>query len=184
MDKTVLAVVGMPGAGKSVAVEHILKRLAWPKVYFGGIVIDEIQKRGLEVNEANERKMREDLRTEHGMGAMAVLSLPKIKELLAASPAVLIESHYSWEEYTVLKKEFGDAFKVLAMYASPQTRAVRLAKRPERPLTAEEVRSRDHSQIENLHQGGPIAIADFTVVNEGTFDDLYRALDQVLDTLK
>jgi dephospho-CoA kinase len=184
MNKIVVAVVGMPGAGKSVAALHILKKTNWPKVYFGGIVIEEVKKRGLEVNEKNERAMREELRGAHGMGAMATLSLPKIKELLAHAAAVLIESHYSWEEYIILKENFSDDFKVLAIYASPATRMARLESRSERPLTPEQVTSRDISQIENLHQGGPIAIADYTIVNEGSFDELYRKIDAILHELE
>lgn len=180
MSKPVIAIVGLPGAGKTVAVEHVTQKTGWPKVYFGNVVIDEVKKRGLEVNEVNERTVREAIRAEHGMSACAILSLPKIKELLANANGIFIESLYSWEEYVVMKKEFSEDFKTIAIYASPATRIARLANRPERPLTATEVESRDYSQIENLHQAGPIARAEHTIVNEGTLADLYKNLDIIL----
>ncbi|MBI5221034.1 MAG: AAA family ATPase [Candidatus Liptonbacteria bacterium] len=180
MRPIVLAVVGLPGAGKTEASEYIVKKTNWGHVHFGNIVtVDEIKKRGLELNEENERMIREDLRAKGGMGVLAAMSLPKIKELFATS-SVLIESHYSWEEYIILKDAFGDDFRVLALFASPETRAARMAKRPHRPLTAEEFRSRDYSQIANLHQAGPIARADWMIINEGTVAELQKNIDQVL----
>jgi dephospho-CoA kinase len=82
-----------------------------------------------------------------------------------------------------MKKEFGDSFKVLAIYTSPEIRIKRMENRPVRPLTREEAISRDYSQIENLHQAGPIARADFMVVNEGTKEELYKEIDKIISKL-
>jgi dephospho-CoA kinase len=182
-DKIILAVVGLPGSGKTEAVEYIMKKTGWPKVYLGDATFEEMKKNGLEINEANERKTREDIRSRLGMGAYAILNLPKARELSKTSD-VLIESLYSWEEYLEFKKEFGVAFKVLAVYSSPATRISRLSSRPVRPLTKEEVQSRDYSQIENLHQAGPIARADFTIINENSKDDLCSQIDKIIITLQ
>lgn len=183
MNKIILAVVGLPGAGKTEVVDYLIKKTKWPKVYFGQGVLEEVSRRGLEISEKNEKKVREDLRAQYGMAAMAIINMPKIKKLFQTSN-VIIESHYSWEEYLELRKEFGGAFQVLAIYSSPETRIKRLAERPIRPLTSAEVISRDYSQIENLHQAGPIARADFTIINEGTREELYSKLDSFLQTLK
>jgi dephospho-CoA kinase len=183
MNKPVIAIVGLPGAGKTVSVEHTMRVTGWPKVYFGGVVMEEVQKRGLPVNEQNERSVREELRATHGMGMAATLSLPKVRSLLETSAGVFIESLYSWEEYVIMKKEFGEDFKVIAIYSSPATRIARLEKRPERTLTPQEVESRDYSQIENLHQAGPIARAEYTIVNESDMEKLYSGLDEILTNL-
>ena len=53
-----------------------------------------------------------------------------------------------------------------------------------RPLKEEELISRDYSQIENLHQAGPIARADWTVVNEGSKEDLDKELDKIIFQIK
>jgi len=182
MSKIILAIVGLTGAGKTEVTEHIIKKTGWPKVYFGDVTFDEMKKEGLEVNEANERKTREGIRAKLGMGAYAILNLPKIKELFETS-SVIVESLYSWEEYLEMKKEFGDSFKVLATFSSPETRIDRMISRPVRPLTKEEMISRDYSQIENLHQTGPIARADIMIVNEGTKEDLYKQIDEVIRKL-
>lgn len=182
MNKTILAVVGLPGCGKTEATQYLMQITGWPKVYFGQAVLDEVAKRNLPQNEQSEKLVREDLRQIHGMAALAIVNLSKIKELYKKS-SVVVESLYSWEEYLVMKQEFGANFKVLAVYASPATRIKRLSSRPQRPLTAEQVQTRDYSQIENLHQAGPIARADFTIVNEGTIEDLKKHIAGILNIL-
>lgn len=182
-NKVILAVVGLAGAGKTESTEYLIKKMGWPKVYFGQPVMDEVARRSLPINEANERLVREELRTQHGMAAMAILSIPKIKELFASS-SVILESLYSWEEYLAIKEEFGDSFKVLAIYSALSTRVERMKVRPFRPLSEADLISRDESQIENLHQAGPIARADWTIVNEGIKEELQRKIDEVLKNLK
>ena len=182
MPNLVIAVVGLPGAGKTETVNYIMSKTGWPKVYLGDATFDILRQRNLPFTQENEKPVREELRKQYGMAAYAILSLDKIKQLHASS-IVIVESMYSWEEYLTLRKEFGDDFKVLAVYASPATRTKRLINRPERPLTPAELEARDFSQIENLKQAGPIARADWTIVNEGSTADLQSEIDKILPEL-
>ena len=179
--KIILAVVGMPGSGKTEATKFFINK-GFGRVYFGDITFEEMARRNLEINEANERKIREEIRKRHGMAAYAILSLPKIKEFYEKGN-VVIESLYSWDEYKVIKNEFGDNFKVLAVYASPQTRYDRLISRPVRPFTKEEARSRDFAQIENLATAGPIAMADYAILNAGELPELFKEAEKVFKLL-
>lgn len=181
--KIILAVVGLPGSGKTETTEYLIEKTGWPKIYFGQVVLDEIKKRGLDVNEKNEKRVREDLRKMYGMAAMAVVNIEKMKNLFKESN-LIVESLYSWEEYLEVIKEFGNDFKVLAVFASPEVRIKRLSTRIVRPFNREEVISRDYSQIENLHQGGPIARADFTIVNNGTIEELHKEIDKILKEIE
>ncbi len=181
-NKIIFAVVGLPGAGKSEAAEYIKEKTSWSKIHFGNSVVDEVIRRGQEPNQANEKVVRDEFRRLYGMGALATINLPKIKELFQNS-SVIIESMYSWEEYLELKKEFGDSFKVLAIFASPKIRTERMAGRSFRPLTPEELIARDYSQIETLHQAGPIARADYTIINESSEQDLHLQIDEILSII-
>lgn len=180
--KIILAIVGLTGAGKTEITEYVMKKTGWPKVYFGDATFEEMKKEGLEINEVNERKTREGIRAKMGMGGYAILNIPRVKEFFKNS-SVVVESLYSWEEYLEMKKEFGDVFKVLAVFASSDIRAERMVNRLYRPYSREDFISREYSQIENSHQAGPIARADFMVINEGTKEDLYKQVDEVIAKL-
>ncbi len=169
----IIAVVGMPGSGKSVVCDYIEKH-GFTKIHFGGLTIDEVKKRGLPVSEKNEKKIREELRKKHGKGAYTLLHLEKIKKAHETG-RVLIDGLYSWDEYKILKKEFGDKLLIMAVYASPKTRYARLATRALRPLTKKEAEQRDCAEIEQLDKGGPIAMADVVIINEGNKENLVAA---------
>lgn len=174
----IIAVIGMCGSGKSEAVKFFTDH-SYKRVYFGEVVMNEMKALGLEVNEQNERMTRENLRKEFGMGAMAVKSLALIEELIKDSN-VVIESLYSWEEFKIIHDKFKDAFKLLAVYTTKQLRYERLSKRPFRPLTKEESISRDMSEIEKLDKGGPIAYADYLVMNDSSLVELNKNLEKFL----
>jgi len=178
----VVAIVGMAGAGKS-EVARVFEDHGFKKVRFGDITDEELKNRGLETNEENERYIRQQLRKEHGMDAYAKLNLPRIDSSLKSSN-VVVDGLYSWEEYILLKEYYGEQFTTVAVLASPATRHGRLAHRAKRPLTLEEAANRDKSEIENINKGGPIAMADFTIVNEASLEELEKETERVLSALK
>jgi dephospho-CoA kinase len=97
---------------------------------------------------------------------------------------VVIDGLYSWEEYLLLKNHYGDSFHMVAVWSSPGVRHTRLSRRPERSLTPEETASRDRAEIENTNKGGPIAVADFTILNESSLEDLRHEVNKVISNLK
>lgn len=177
----IIAIVGMCGVGKSVACEF-LENKGYQKVYFGGVTMDKLKEEGLEVTPENEKMMRERLRAEFGMGAYAKLLLPKIKELSEKTDVVL-DGLYSWDELKILKEEYGDNITVICVIADKPLRYDRLAKRDIRPFTNEEAKARDISEIENLAKGGPIAYADYYILNNGSVEEFETRLREILDEL-
>ena len=177
MNKAV-AVVGMCGSGKSVLCSYFTK-MGWDSVYFGGVAVSQLKKNGTPVNEANERAIRERLRQELGMGAFAVILKDEILDKLTRGNVVL-DGLYSWSEYVILKELLGDNLVVLAVVTNSSIRKQRLKDRPVRPLTAEMVDSRDVAELENLEKGGPIAKADYYVLNNGTEQQLKAQFDEFM----
>lgn len=177
----VVAIVGMSGSGKS-EVAQVFQDKGFEHIRFGDITDKEVLRRGLELSEENERKVREQLRKEHGMAAYAKLNLPEIDSALERSN-VIVDGLYSWEEYKLLKEKYGDNLVILAVYSSPKTRQNRLGRRPIRPLTIEESLSRDFAEIENLNKGGPIAMADFTLQNESSMEELQKETERLIAVL-
>ena len=177
MNKAV-AVVGMCGSGKSVLCSYFTQ-MGWDSVYFGGVAVSQLKKSGTPVNEANERAIRERLRRELGMGAFAKILKDEILDKLQRGNVVL-DGLYSWSEYVILKELLGDGLVVLAVVTNSSIRKQRLSNRAVRPLTADMVDSRDVAEIENLEKGGPIAKADYFILNNGTNEQLKAQFEQFM----
>lgn len=181
-NKLILAFVGMSGAGKTEAVAYLEKK-GIPFVRFGDITDEGVQELGLPLTPRNERMFREKMRREFGMGAYAIKAKPKVDSLLEEYNVVAIDGLYSWEEYVFLKKIFS-GLVLCHVFTEPQRRYERLAHRPVRPLTPTESRDRDMAEIEQLDKGGPIAIADYLIENNGdNLTDLYQKINSLLSRL-
>ena len=173
----IIAIVGMCGSGKSVASE-ILEELGYKKVYFGGVTLEKMKEEGIEITPDNEKKMREGLRSKYGMGAYAIILLPKIKEL-SKDNNVVLDGLYSWDELKILKDELGSSLSVIAIVADKKLRYERLSVRDVRPLTKEEAINRDIAEIENIAKAGPIAYADYYIDNNHDLDSYRKRLMEI-----
>jgi dephospho-CoA kinase len=178
-----LALVGMPGAGKSLLAKH-LEGQGFPQFRFGGITIDEIIQRGWEVTPENEKIVREEIRANEGMDAYAQRALPIINHMLATHQSAVIDGLYSFSEYKTLKQAFGATLVVVAVVCDRQLRYARLGARIERPLTPEQAEQRDINEIENLEKGGPIAIADYTILNNNDKVEVLAQLERIVTELE
>jgi dephospho-CoA kinase len=178
----VVSIVGMTGAGKS-EVSRVFEQNGFTRIRFGDLTDEEMKKRDLEPNEENERFVRELLRQENGPAAYARLNQPRIERALETSD-VVIDGLYSWQEYTYLKSCYGESLYLVAVWSSPRTRYARLSSRSSRRLTVEEAISRDRAEIENTQKGGPIAMADFTIVNESSLENLKKEAERIIATLR
>jgi dephospho-CoA kinase len=183
MSKKVLVFVGMPGAGKSSCVKY-LNEQGVPSVYFGGVVVNETKRRHGTTNESLEKQVREELRAKEGVHAIAVRIIKEIDELLQNQDRVVADGMYSWSEYKLFKEHYGNDAIIIAIAAPRHLRHERLAERPVRPLTEEEVTSREYAEIENIEKGGPIANADYTIVNDDTPETMLTSLVKILKETK
>jgi dephospho-CoA kinase len=86
-------------------------------------------------------------------------------------------------EYKVLRETF-PYLTTIAVFTPKKLRYERLSRRETRPLTPEQAEERDYAEIDNIEKGGPIAIADYTLVNDGTIDELNSKVERVLVDLR
>jgi dCMP deaminase len=186
----IVAIVGMCGAGKST-VADIFREAGYAYLRFGQITMDLIKDKGLPVTPDTEKQVREGIRAKYGMDGYAILNIPKIESLLQNS-SVVIDGLYSWSEYKVLKEKFGDKLDIVAVYASPEIRWERLTKREtgsvesnlrNRKLTIDEAKARDLAEIENIEKGGPIAMANYTLSNQSSPQDLLRQVKKLINRI-
>ena len=185
-NEKILAVVGMSGSGKSVVVDYLTKK-GYPKVYFGGMIYKEMEKRGIERTEdgESEKKFREEIREKEGKDWVVRQVIAETHDLInAGQKRVVLDGVYSWTEYVALKREFPKCLTFIAVVVDKHLRYERVAKRPGRAFDGKAIRERDRSEIENLEKGGPIAAADYYILNNGSIEDAERALDQILKEIE
>ena len=180
----ILAFVGLAGSGKSTASKHLASR-GYPHVYFGGVVIRALEEAGLELTAANEKMMRMKLHEDFGKDVIVNKIVEQINGLIAAGQKrIIADGLYTWTEYKILKKHFPQELTVVALVPPKGLRHKRIAARPDRQLTLAEVNDRDYNEIEQLEKGGPIAMADYFVVNKSSnlrtrlkIDEILREID-------
>ena len=182
----ILAIVGMSGSGKSVAVDYLTEK-GYPKVYFGGMIYKEMEKRGIERTEdgESEKEFREMIRATEGQDWVVRQVIKEVNDLVAAGQKrIILDGVYSWTEYRILKHEFPKNLSVMAVVVDKKLRYKRVARRPGRAFDAAAIRERDRSEIENLEKGGPIAAADYYVLNNGTIEEMEVRVNEILKEIE
>ncbi len=179
-DVNIIAFVGLAGAGKSSAVDYITAK-GYPKIYFGGIIYQAMNDAGIEITPESQQIFREEIREKEGKDFVVKRVIKQARDLIeSGQKRIILDGLYTWTEYKLLKHEFPGELTVVAIVAPRRLRHRRLAVRPERPFTAHEATERDWTEIENLEKGGPIAIADHYIMNDGDLDKLHTQLDAEL----
>ena len=179
--KTIIAIVGLPGSGKTDAADFFQKKNL-PTISFGKIINDYIDKKKLPHDEKNHKIVREEIRKKYGKEALAFLNKEKIKDTLKNNSIIVIEGMRSWEEYIYLKKEFTQVkLVIICIYTDKHLRYKRVSKRNNRSEHYGE--ERDINEIVGINMGPTIAYADFVIKNNYSLEDYYDKLELTYRTI-
>ncbi len=172
-DKVVVGIAGMPGAGKGVFRRTIL-RMGYPVVTMGDEVRAEVKRRNLQPTSQNLGKTMLTLRKLEGQAAIAKRCIPKLEN--HTQRVVVIDGIRSLVEVEEFKKHF-PRFILVAIYASPKTRYRRLfrRRRSDDPSDWKTFMERDLREL-GIGMGSVISIADYTIVNEGSIEQLKQQI--------
>ena len=158
----IVAITGMPGAGKSTAAQALVAK-GWKRVVMGDVVREETRRRGLPEDEKHTGEVMRDLRKQHGEAAIAELCLASIQK--SGAEKVVVDGIRSVAEVEVFRK--GADVLLIAVYASSPRRFsfLRGRGRSDDPESYEMFQGRDERELE-VGIGKAIALADEVISNE------------------
>jgi dephospho-CoA kinase len=174
--RKIIAVVGMPGAGKAIVSKAASSR-GIPVLVCGDVVREETKKRGLSPTPENIGKVMLSIRQEDGPDVVAKRLILKITS--SGAPLVVVEGVRSMAEVEELGRNH--TVVIVAVHASPKTRYERLAARArsDDPKSWQEFAERDAREL-SVGIGNVIALAQEMLVNEKSFEDINALSDSVL----
>ena len=175
--KIIICFTGMPGAGKTTAIE-IVKDLGYDTVNMGQGVREETIRRDLPLTDKNVGSVMLDMRRKNGMAAIAQLTLPKI--LSSKKKVVGVDGVRNIEEIEVFK-DAGEV-KILAIHGSPEVRYnyLRGRRRKDSPESRKPFEKRDEREI-SVGILRIISLADEVISNNGiTIEQLREKTRKVL----
>jgi dephospho-CoA kinase len=173
----IVAVTGMPGAGKSTAAAALTAR-GWKRVVMGDVIREETRRRGLEPDAKNTGEVMKRLREELGEAAVARLCLKAIED--AGSDRVVVDGIRSMSEVETFRKKA--SVLLVAVHASPGRRYLLLKERgrSDDPLSGDMFVKRDEREL-GVGIAAAIALADEVVSNEHmASDELAAEMEKVV----
>jgi dephospho-CoA kinase len=173
----IVAITGMPGAGKSTAAKA-LEASGLERIVMGDVIREETRRRGLEPDQANTGKVMLELRERYGAGAVAEVCLQLLRSV---KEDVVVDGIRSMAEVDV----FGRVGKVklLAIHASRDRRFKLLSERgrSDAPASRASFDERDSREL-SIGVGNAVALADESLSNEhATPEELGRRAVELLE---
>jgi dephospho-CoA kinase len=179
----VLGFTGMPGAGKSEAME-VAKARGFPVVRMGDLIWEEVDRQGLPRDPASVGKVANAMRQSHGADVWSLRTVERVRAVAAGARVVLIDGIRSNAEVETFRAQLGTSFVLVAIHTDQHHRFERLTnrQRADDAATTDGHRERDEREM-NWGIARTIALADEMVVNDSTLAAFREKVATLLDRL-
>ncbi|MCO5381861.1 MAG: flagellar hook-basal body complex protein FliE [Methanosarcina barkeri] len=174
----IIAFVGMPASGKSEAA-RIAAEMGIPVINMGDVIRREVLRRGLEPNDSNTGMVATELRKCEGMDAVAIRCVSQIRE--KGSELVVVDGVRGIAEVECFRREFGEGFVLISIYAPIEIRFSRVQKRgrSDDMNSIEGLRHRDEREL-SWGMGEAIEASNVQIENNFTLETFKKDVVDVL----
>jgi len=182
----IIGVTGTDGAGKGAVAEYLVAQKGYTHISARELIVEGIERRGLSVSRENMRIVANEMRQNNGNDVIVVRAFEKIEENAIAR--AVIESVRTTAEVITLKADGGI---LLAVDADQKLRYERIIARKSASdsVTFEKFQEQEAIEMNDPDPNGMqkakvMEMADYTIMNEGTLEDLHQQIEAVLAKLQ
>ena len=176
MTNIIIGITGLARSGKDTVADYIAEKHSFKVFTMSDTLRSECMKRGMDISKDNLSLIGDTMRKEFGNDIVAVKTIEKAGNF----PRSIITGVRSPEEIDVFKQH-SPGFILLSVEALDSSRFGRRTEKD--PKTETGFFARDERDKENKGLGDVIEMADYTMTNNGTLDQLYGDVDKFLDSL-
>ncbi len=178
----IIGITGTIGAGKGTIVDYLTKHHGFLHFSVRGYLTNIILERGMELNRDSFVAVANELREKNTPSFIAEELYAKAKE---ADKDCIVESIRTVGEITALRSKGN--FHLFAVDADQKLRYKRIVERASETdkvnfetFVANEEREMNSNDPNKQNLTACMKLADYTFVNNGSFDALYRQIDEAL----
>ena len=182
----IIGITGTDGAGKGLVVEYLVKEKGFIHFSAREQITREIEARGLEASRDTTRLVANDMRRIEGNDVLVARALAQIGDTEIINAA--IESIRAVAEAETLKKAGGI---LLAVDANQELRYSRITQRGSltdnvsfEKFTQQEAIEMNDPDPNGMQKAKVMEMADYTIMNNGSLEEVYGQIDAVLEQLK
>jgi dephospho-CoA kinase len=177
----VIGAIGQNGSGKDEVLKYLRLKYGVPFLSTGDVVREIASGEGLEPTRENLGKISDRYFREFGKGYFVKLLADKIRQ--TGWKIAGISGIRSLNDVSILKGIFGRDFILINVYITdPHVRYSRMTARGEGrdPHSYEEFLRQDQAEEELFSLKEAEGLADYSISNDGTLDDLHREIDRLI----
>jgi dephospho-CoA kinase len=182
---SIIGVVGLNGSGKDEVVNYLHTRYQLPAISAGDLVREIAAGEGIEPTRDNLDRITRRYFAKYGQGYFLKLVTERIRQNKWQSAG--ISGIRSPQDVRIVKEELKDDFILVHVYISdPKVRYARMQKRGSQrdSITFEELLKQDQVSQELFQVNEAIRMADYSISNDGTLQDLQSQIDKLVTERK